>query len=123
VVLDEPNSNLDEAGEAALMNTLESLRAQGASVLVITHRTSVLPQANKLLMLREGQVVMFGPRDEVLAALQKAQAEQQGLPAPAPATEAARSAPARTPTYTTAPVPSLATMAQARSTPKTGGQS
>jgi len=123
VVLDEPNSNLDEAGEAALMNTLESLRAQGASVLVITHRTSVLPQANKLLMLREGQVVMFGPRDEVLAALQKAQAEQQGLPAPAPAPAAARPAPARTPTYTTAPVPSMATMAQARSTPKTGGQS
>jgi len=129
VVLDEPNSNLDEAGEAALMNTLESLRAQGASVLVITHRTSVLPQANKLLMLREGQVVMFGPRDEVLAALQKAQAEQQGLPAPgaapanAPVAPAARPVAARTPTYTTAPVPSMAAMAQARATPKTGGQS
>ncbi len=129
VVLDEPNSNLDEAGEAALMNTLESLRAQGASVLVITHRTSVLPQANKLLMLREGQVVMFGPRDEVLAALQKAQAEQQGLPAPgaapanAPVAAAARPVAARTPTYTTAPVPSMAAMAQARATPKTGGQS
>ena len=129
VVLDEPNSNLDEAGEAALMNTLESLRAQGASVLVITHRTSVLPQANKLLMLREGQVVMFGPRDEVLAALQKAQAEQQGLPPPAatqpahPAPQGVSATPTRTPTFTTAPVPSMAAMAQARSTPKTGGQS
>ena len=122
VVLDEPNSNLDEAGEAALMNTLESLRAQGASVLVITHRTSVLPQANKLLMLREGQVVLFGPRDEVLAALQKAQAEQQGLAPPTAAAAPAVATPARTPTYTTAPVPSLAAMTT-RSTPKTGGQS
>jgi len=129
VVLDEQNSNLDEAGEAALMNTLESLRAQGASVLVITHRTSVLPQANKLLMLREGQVVMFGPRDEVLAALQKAQAEQQGLLPPAaaqpaqPAPPGVSATPTRTPTFTTAPVPSMAAMSQARSTPKTGGQS
>jgi len=48
---------------------------QGASVLVITHRTSVLPQADKLLMLRDGQVAMFGQRDEVLQALQKAQTD------------------------------------------------
>jgi len=46
-------------------------------VLVITHRTSILPQADKLLMLREGQVAMFGARDEVLAALQKAQTDAQ----------------------------------------------
>ena len=137
VVLDEPNSNLDEAGEEALMKTLASLKAQGASVLVITHRTSVLPQADKLLMLREGQVVMFGPRDEVLAALQKAQAEQQGLVAPGAAGApgaAAASAPrsgapgtasattTRTPTFTTAPVPSMAAMA-ARPVTKPGGQS
>jgi len=75
IVLDEPNSNLDEAGEVALLSTLANLKKQGASVLVITHRTSVLPQADKLLMLREGQVFLFGPRDEVLAALQKAQNE------------------------------------------------
>jgi ATP-binding cassette subfamily C exporter for protease/lipase len=77
IVLDEPNSNLDEAGEVALLSTLANLKKQGASVLVITHRTSVLPQADKLLMLREGQVFLFGPRDEVLAALQKAQNENQ----------------------------------------------
>jgi len=81
LVLDEPNSSLDEAGEQALLATLQSLKAQGSSVLLITHRTSVLPQADKLLMIRDGQVAMFGPRDEVLAALQKAQSE--GLPAPA----------------------------------------
>jgi ABC-type protease/lipase transport system fused ATPase/permease subunit len=75
IVLDEPNSNLDDAGEKALLETLANLKAQGASVLVITHRTSILPQADKLLMLREGQVVMFGPRDQVLEALQKANEE------------------------------------------------
>lgn len=77
LVLDEPNSSLDEAGELALMATLRYLKAQGCSVLVITHRTSVLPAADKVLMLRDGQVAAFGPRDEVLAALQKAQ--QQAL--------------------------------------------
>jgi ATP-binding cassette subfamily C exporter for protease/lipase len=82
VILDEPNSSLDEAGELALLQTLANLKAQGASVIVITHRTNILPQADKLLMLREGQVAMFGARDEVLQALQKAQAEaqQQQLP-------------------------------------------
>jgi ATP-binding cassette subfamily C exporter for protease/lipase len=59
------------------MATLRYLKAQGCSVLVITHRTSVLPAADKVLMLRDGQVAAFGPRDEVLAALQKAQ--QQAL--------------------------------------------
>lgn len=81
LVLDEPNSSLDEAGEQALMATLQHLKSQGCSVLVITHRTSVLPAADKVLMLRDGQVAAFGPRDEVLAALQKAkqQAQQQSL--------------------------------------------
>jgi ATP-binding cassette subfamily C exporter for protease/lipase len=81
LVLDEPNSSLDEAGEQALMATLGHLKSQGCSVLVITHRTSVLPAADKVLMLRDGQVAAFGPRDEVLAALQKAQqqAQQQAL--------------------------------------------
>ena len=78
IVLDEPNSSLDEAGEQALLQTLASLKLQGASLLVITHRTSVLPQADKLLMLRDGQVAMFGQRDEVLQALQKAQTDASG---------------------------------------------
>lgn len=81
LVLDEPNSSLDEAGEQALIETLRFLKAEGCSVIVITHRTSVLPAADKVLMLRDGQVAAFGPRDEVLAALQKAQqqAQQQAL--------------------------------------------
>jgi ATP-binding cassette subfamily C exporter for protease/lipase len=78
LVLDEPNSSLDEAGELALMQTLQQLKAQGATVVLITHRTSVLPAADKVLMLRDGAVAAFGPRDEVLAALRNAQQKSLG---------------------------------------------
>lgn len=77
LVLDEPNSSLDEAGELALMDTLQQLKAQGSTVVLITHRTSVLSAADKVLMLRDGLVAAFGPRDEVLAALRNAQSRQQ----------------------------------------------
>jgi ATP-binding cassette subfamily C exporter for protease/lipase len=72
LVLDEPNASLDEAGEQALMNLLMSLKARGATVVAITHRTTLLPAADKLVVLHDGQVALFGPRDEVLANLKKA---------------------------------------------------
>ncbi len=84
VLLDEPNSSLDEAGEQALMQTLMSLKARKCTTIVITHRTSVLPAADKILLLRDGQIAAFGPRDDVLAALRKASAPR-AMPAPAPA--------------------------------------
>jgi ATP-binding cassette subfamily C exporter for protease/lipase len=71
VVLDEPNSSLDEAGEIALAQTLRDLKAQDATVVVITHRTSVLAAVDRMLILLDGQVQAYGPRDEVLAALQR----------------------------------------------------
>ena len=77
VVLDEPNSSLDEAGDAALQRALIGLKARHATVVVITHRTSVLAVTDKLLILREGIQQGFGPRDEVLVAMQKAQAQAQ----------------------------------------------
>jgi ATP-binding cassette subfamily C exporter for protease/lipase len=80
VVLDEPNSSLDEAGEAALVNTLLGLKAQGTTLIVITHRTSVLAAADLMLVLRDGQVQIAGPRDEVLAALHKAAAAPAATP-------------------------------------------
>lgn len=72
VVLDEPNSSLDEAGEAALLQMLQTLKASGSTLVVITHRTSVLPAMDKMLVLRDGQAQLFGPRGEVLEAMRKA---------------------------------------------------
>lgn len=87
VVLDEPNSSLDEEGDAALNSAIAALRARGATVVVVTHRQGVLSVVNKLLLLREGQQVAFGPRDEVMAAVQRAQ--QGGAAAAGPATSLA----------------------------------
>ena len=72
VVLDEPNSSLDEAGDAALTQAIASLKQLGTTFVVMTHRTSVLGVADKMLLMREGTQQAFGPRDEVLAAMQQA---------------------------------------------------
>ncbi len=83
VVLDEPNSNLDDIGEAALVETVKDIKVRGATVILITHRMSVLNIVDTLLVLRDGALVMSGPRDEVLKGLrqqqtQAAQAKTQG---------------------------------------------
>ena len=83
VVLDEPNSSLDESGDAALANAIVQLKSRGTTFVVMTHRTSVLAVADKMLILQEGQNRAFGPRDEVLAALAKANAPQPAKPAAA----------------------------------------
>jgi ATP-binding cassette subfamily C exporter for protease/lipase len=69
LVLDEPNSSLDEAGERALIATLQALKAQGTTIVLITHRSNVLGIVDMLLVLADGQVRLSGPRDQVLAAL------------------------------------------------------
>lgn len=75
VVLDEPNSNLDETGEEALRGAILKLRESGRSVVLITHRTSIIAVTTRLLVLRDGVVHTYGPTNQVLAAL--AQANQQ----------------------------------------------
>ena len=95
VVLDEPNSSLDEAGDAALAQAIAQLKARGTTFVVMTHRTSVLAVADKMLVLRDGAQQAFGPRDQVLAALnqaaQQAAQQAQGMrQAPAPAVAHAR---------------------------------
>ncbi|AMO25461.1 peptidase [Ramlibacter tataouinensis] len=77
VVLDEPNSSLDEVGDAALSAAIQAFKARGTTFVVITHRTSIVGVADKLLVLRDGTVAAFGPRDEVLAAMQKANQQAQ----------------------------------------------
>ncbi|ALM54806.1 type I secretion system permease/ATPase [Halomonas huangheensis] len=67
VVLDEPNSNLDDAGEKALSNAITQLRNEQTTLFVISHRPSVLKQMDLLMVMKEGQVGMFGPREQVLA--------------------------------------------------------
>ncbi|MCK5098319.1 MAG: ATP-binding cassette domain-containing protein, partial [Desulfobacteraceae bacterium] len=67
VILDEPNSNLDEAGEKALMDALQKLKAIGATVIMITHKPDLLSGVDKILVLKQGKVADFGYRDEVFA--------------------------------------------------------
>ncbi len=66
VVLDEPNSNLDADGDSALANAVQGLKAKGITTIIIAHRPSAIAFVDKLLVLAEGEVKAFGPRDEVL---------------------------------------------------------
>ena len=99
VVLDEPNSSLDEAGDAALFRLLKALKERGVTVVVITHRINLLELADRMLVLVDGGVTAFGPRDEVLEALHKARAQQQTVaaaPRSGPTPLALAAAPGRT---------------------------
>ncbi len=81
VVLDEPNSNLDELGEIALSNTLQRLKDKQVTVVLITHRRNILSKVDKLLVLKDGLLAAYGPRDQVIAHLQQlSQQEPSGLP-------------------------------------------
>jgi ATP-binding cassette subfamily C protein EexD len=95
VILDEPNANLDEVGEKALVNACVQLKKAGTTLILVTHRTNILGIADKILLLADGMVKLFGPRDEVLQKLQahtqqqqQAQAPQQIPAKPAPAAPA-----------------------------------
>ncbi len=94
IVLDEPNSNLDEIGEQALLTALIDLRKRGKTIVLITHRSSIISVTNKLLLLHEGMAKLFGPTEQVLAELKKQQQQaqknqqpQQKQEAPAPQTQ------------------------------------
>ena len=76
IVLDEPNSNLDDAGEAALVRAVNDLRQHGKTIVLITHRTSALSATNKLLLLRDGVAQAYGPTNQVIAALNEANQRQ-----------------------------------------------
>jgi PrtD family type I secretion system ABC transporter len=76
LVLDEPNSNLDDAGEAALLQALQQARARGATIVVVTHRRNLIGVANKMLVLNDGQLQLYGPTEQVLARLAAAQNPQ-----------------------------------------------
>jgi ATP-binding cassette subfamily C protein len=69
LILDEPNSNLDQTGEHALVAAISAARERGAIVIMIAHRPSVMSVADKLLILEHGRVTQFGPRTEVVSAI------------------------------------------------------
>jgi PrtD family type I secretion system ABC transporter len=71
IVLDEPNASLDAEGEDALLKALEAMKSNGATVVIISHKPSIFRTADKLLVLREGRIELFGPRDQVMARLTK----------------------------------------------------
>lgn len=71
VVMDEPNSNLDTAGDNALTKAIAGLRQRGSTVVVMAHRPSAIVAVDKLLMLKDGKQVAFGPKDKVLAEVTK----------------------------------------------------
>ncbi len=81
VVLDEPNANLDADGEAALMAAMAGLKRAGVTLVVISHRPSLLAGVDKLMVLREGAVDLFGPRQDVLARLSRGAPPPPGLKA------------------------------------------
>ena len=113
VVMDEPNANLDTEGDAALTAAIADLRKRGKTVVVMAHRPSAIAAVDQLLMLRNGQQVAFGPKDEVIKEVtqqqQKSQPQQQApqhqptqqpTQAPALVLDSSKSDPSQTKTST-----------------------
>jgi len=96
VVLDEPNSNLDDQGEAALIETVRDLKARGKTVVLITHRMGTLAAADMVMLLHEGALKAYGPRDQILAPLmnQRKAAGAAGAAVPAIAPPVVQAGPA-----------------------------
>jgi ATP-binding cassette subfamily C protein PrsD len=67
VILDEPNAHLDQEGDAALADAIAVVRARGGIVVIVAHRPNVVTAVDHILMMRDGRMHAFGPRDEVLA--------------------------------------------------------
>jgi ATP-binding cassette subfamily C exporter for protease/lipase len=87
IVLDEPNSSLDEAGEQALVHTLLWLKSQGTTIVIVTHRPNILQAVDRILLVVDGTTKAYGPRDDVMAGLQKqALPQSPALPMPQLAT-------------------------------------
>jgi len=89
LVLDEPNSSLDEDGDRALLNALKQLKAHGSTVVVITHRKNVLEAIDYMLVLADGQIQKSGRCEEVLAAMQPKPSPNGTAPSVQPAGGAA----------------------------------
>jgi ATP-binding cassette subfamily C exporter for protease/lipase len=74
LVLDEPNANLDEAGELALDTALQQAKQRGQTVIIVSHRPIAIRNCDLILVMQEGQVLLYGPREQVMAKLASAAA-------------------------------------------------
>ena len=81
IVMDEPNANLDEIGENALIDAIATLKSQGASVIITTHRPRLIAVADKLLVLRAGRQVGYGPTREMISAVRNLQVVRSAVAA------------------------------------------
>jgi len=71
MVLDEPNASLDSEGEDALLKAIEAMKAKGSTIIVVAHKPGIFRSADKLLVLRDGRIELFGPKDQVMSRLMK----------------------------------------------------
>jgi ABC-type multidrug transport system ATPase subunit len=78
IVMDEPNANLDEVGESALVNAVAYMKSQGSAIVMTTHRPRLVSVVDNLLVLRNGQQVGFGPADEMINAVRNLQVVTPG---------------------------------------------
>jgi PrtD family type I secretion system ABC transporter len=85
IVLDEPNASLDRLGEAALLRALNSLKKLGTTIVIVAHHASMLGGVDKLLVLNEGRMSAYGPKNEVLTHLGSGERAEPASPPPAKA--------------------------------------
>lgn len=91
IILDEPNSNLDDTGEQALAQAIMHMKMSGSTIFVITHRTTILSQLDRLMVMAGGTISMYGPREQVMAELNAQHlSAQQKAPQVASATAPSR---------------------------------
>lgn len=112
IVLDEPNSNLDDVGERALGVALQKLKETGATVFIVSHRPNILTRLDRILVMAGGTISLYGERDRVIAELaaQQAKIQQRGAQAAAAQPPAnPPSAPSAAPAAATAVVPAATT--------------
>ena len=73
IILDEPNSNLDDLGENALVEAIKKFKIKKSTILIITHRLNILQVTNKIILMQQGTVQLYGNRDDVLNKLKISQ--------------------------------------------------
>jgi ABC-type protease/lipase transport system fused ATPase/permease subunit len=79
VVLDEPNANLDADGDDGLLRALQGMKQAGVTVVIVAHRPSLLAGVDKLLVLKDGVMELYGPRAEIMARVTRAAAQVRGV--------------------------------------------